>query len=47
MGSLISFCAGVIVSSIVWFFVWRNNKKAFEAKIEALSNMIPTNVPKV
>ena len=44
---IFSFVGGAICASIVWFFVWRNNKKAFEAKIEALSNMIPTNVPKV
>jgi hypothetical protein len=27
---------GAIVASIVWFFVWRNNKKDFVTAIEAV-----------
>lgn len=31
---------GVIGSSIGWFFVWRNNKKLLQEKIEKVDKMI-------
>jgi hypothetical protein len=40
LGHLIAFGLGVVASSIIWFFVWRNNKKLFAAKLLEIDNIV-------
>jgi uncharacterized protein (UPF0333 family) len=43
MITIIAFIVGVVVASVVWFFVWKNNKNKFAAALleaEAKANAI-------
>jgi hypothetical protein len=44
--SISSLVVGVIISSIVWFFVWRNNKKLFVSTLENVNKYLPETLPK-
>ena len=33
---LISFLLGAVGATVVWYFVWRNNKKKFEDSLTAI-----------
>jgi len=35
------FIAGVIGASILWFFIWRNNKKTFLTDLEIINTLLP------
>ena len=35
-----SFVVGAVVASIIWFFVWRNNKNSFATKLEDLDKFV-------
>lgn len=38
IGITISFLCGVLVASVVWFFVWKNNKTKFIKVLEELES---------
>lgn len=38
IGITISFLLGVLVASVVWFFVWKNNKTKFTKVLEELES---------
>jgi len=40
MGIIIAFVAGITVSSVVWFFVWRNNKKLLENAVNKVNGYV-------
>jgi arginine exporter protein ArgO len=35
-----SFILGAVVASVVWFFVWRNNKNLIAKKLEDLDKVV-------
>lgn len=41
MGIVISFLLGATASSVVWFFVWRNNKNKFKSALDKIDNLFP------
>lgn len=44
---IIGFIAGVVVASVAWFFVWRNNKIEFEKQITTLNKVVGKAIEKV
>ncbi len=36
IGDILLILAGAVAASVVWFFVWRNNKKEFASVLEAI-----------
>lgn len=47
LGYLITFIIGAVAASVVWFFVWKNNKEKFaaalleaEAKAKAIADVV-------
>lgn len=37
---MLGFFYGVIAASVVWFFVWRNNKKFFVEKLNNVDRVV-------
>lgn len=38
MAYIIGFIVGVVATSVVWFLVWRNNKKKFVEALEGIND---------
>lgn len=40
LGVIIAFLIGAVISTIVWFFIWRNNKKKFMDILAAADGIV-------
>lgn len=41
MAELLYFVSGAFVATVVWFFVWRNNKKKFVDALNKANKILP------
>ena len=46
MGALIWFGLGMIAASVIWFFVWRNNKELLKQKMDELDQIVSEKLDK-
>jgi len=40
MTFLTGIAIGIIIASVIWFFVWRNNKQLIKEQIEKIDKMV-------